>query len=210
MADDSPYNRAFLVKLLTTLGFTVLEAPDGSSALALAQSAQPDLILMDLLMPGLTGMQVTQALRKQAELHKVVIVATSASVFDSDRQQSLLAGCDAFLPKPIRVEQLLALLATHLELEWCKAEGEPVGSNGAETEEVEVDGALAAPGPEELAALFELASIGDILGLQARAAQLEQHDPRLGPFARRLGSLAGRFESEQARALIARFLRPEE
>jgi PAS domain S-box-containing protein len=209
VADDSPYNRTFLVRLLSTLGFTVLEAADGTSALALAHSAQPDLILLDLLMPGLTGMQVTQALRQQAALQQVVIVATSASVFDSDRQQSLLAGCDAFLPKPIRVEQLLELLARHLELEWCDADGEVASAERAGVDEGEPEN-LIAPGRDELAALYELASLGDILGLQARAAQLEQREARLGPFARRLGRLAGQFEPEQARALIARFLRPEE
>ena len=72
------------------------------------------------------------------------------------------------------------------------------------------DPATVEPPPAELALLFELASIGDILGLQARAAYLEQLDPQLRPFAQQLGRLAGRFELEQALALIARYLQPEE
>jgi PAS domain S-box-containing protein len=207
VADDSPYNRTFLVKLLAALGFTLLEAADGSSALALARESQPDLILMDLLMPGLTGMEVTQMLRQQTDLRKVVIVATSASVFDTDRQQSLLAGCDAFLPKPIRVDQLLDVLAAHLDLQWCYAEADLPSALADSTDDA---GALAPPGPDELAALFELASIGDILGLQARAAELGQSDPMLRPFARRLEHLAGRFEPEQVLALIVQYLHPEE
>jgi hypothetical protein len=69
---------------------------------------------------------------------------------------------------------------------------------------------LTPPAPKELAALFDLASIGDLLGLQARAAQLEQGDPALRPFARRLQQLASQFEPEQALALIARYLQAEE
>jgi PAS domain S-box-containing protein len=207
VADDSRYNRTFLVELLTALGFTLLEAADGASALALAQATQPDLILLDLLMPDLTGMEVTQALRQQTELRKLVIVATSASVFDTDRQQSLLAGCNAFLPKPIRVAQLLEVLASQLGLTWQYAAPATPAAVRDSADDGEV---LVPPSPEELAALFELAAIGDILGLQARAVHLEQLDPQLRPFARRLGHFAGRFEPEQARALIAQYLQLEQ
>jgi len=205
VADDSAYNRAFLVDLLTPLGFTLIEAVDGQAALAHARAVRPDVILMDLRMPGMTGMEATQAIRQQEDLRNVVIIATSASVFDSDRQQSLLAGCHAFLTKPIHVEQLLDLLATHLGLRWRYAEAEPRAAVPAGADDTEV---LVPPPPAELAVLFELASIGDILGLQEQAAHLEQLDPKLRPFARRLGRLAGRFESEQTLALIAQYLQP--
>jgi CheY-like chemotaxis protein len=136
--------------------------------------------------------------------HKPVIIATSASVFDINRQRSLLAGCNAFLPKPIQVEQLMELLATHMHLTWHYAEAElldPARQDGADTISL-------TPPRDELAALFELASIGDILGLQARAAQLAHHDPALRRFAHRLERLASRFEPEQALALIARYIEP--
>jgi CheY-like chemotaxis protein len=177
---------------------------------ALAQARRPDAILLDLLMPGLTGMQVTQALRQQAELRDVVIVATSASVFDRDRQQSLLAGCNAFLPKPIRLAQLCEILATQLGLIWRFGEVQPPAAVRDGTDAADDLDVLTPPAPRELAALFELASIGDLLELQAQAAQLEQGDPALRPFARRLQQLASRFEPEQALALIARYLQPEE
>jgi signal transduction histidine kinase/DNA-binding LacI/PurR family transcriptional regulator/DNA-binding NarL/FixJ family response regulator len=204
VVDDSVYNRTFLVDLLSPLGFAIAEAADGPAALALARSAQPDLILLDLLMPGMTGMETTQALRQQTELRNVVIIATSASVFDTDRQQSLLAGCDTFLPKPIHVEQLLSLLATHMGLTWCYAEAELLDPPQPD----EPDTMSLTPPQEELAALFELASIGDILGLQARAAKLAQHDSAVRPFAQRLERLASQFEPEQALALIARYMQP--
>jgi signal transduction histidine kinase/DNA-binding LacI/PurR family transcriptional regulator/ActR/RegA family two-component response regulator len=206
VVDDSSYNRAFLVDLLSPLGFTVVEAADGDAALTQVRVLRPNAILMDLRMPGMSGMAVTQAIRQTEELREMIILAISASVFDTDRQQSLLAGCDAFLPKPIHVEQLLEVLAAQLGLTWRYAEDEwpdPAQPDGADT-------ATVVPPPAELALLFELASIGDILGLQARAAYLEQRDPRLHPFAQRLGRFAGRFELEQALALIARYLPSEE
>jgi CheY-like chemotaxis protein len=202
VADDSPYNRTFLVDLLTPLGFVVAEAVDGPAVLAQAHALRPDLILMDLQMPGMTGTDVAQVLRRSAGLKDIAIIATSASVFDTDRQQSLLAGCNAFLPKPIRVAQLFELLANQLGLTWQYAAA-------AVPDDMEDAQGLVPPPAEELAALFELAMLGDILGLQARAAQLEQLDPQIGPFARRLGHLAGRFEPEQALALIARYRQPE-
>jgi len=202
VADDSAYNRAFLVDLLAPLGFTLLEASDGPAALEQACAVRPDLILMDLLMPGMTGVEATQVIRRIDELQDMVIIATSASVFDSDRQQSLLAGCNAFLPKPIRAEQLLDLLATLLGLTWSYAAVAPTDADDT--------AALTPPPHQDLAMLFELALIGDILGLQQRVAQLAQHDPALGPFVHRLERLVGQFELEQVLALITRYLRPEQ
>jgi CheY-like chemotaxis protein len=205
VVDDSSYNRAFLVDLLTPLGFTLVEAADGEAALTQVRALRPDAILMDLRMPGMSGMAATQAIRQTEDLREMIIIAISASVFDTDRQQSLLAGCNAFLPKPIHVEQLLEVLATQLRLTWRYAED--ARPDPAQPDSADV-GTLAPP-QEELAALFELASIGDILGLQARAAQLEQQHPQVRPFAHYLGRLADRFELEQALALIARYQQSE-
>jgi hypothetical protein len=101
---------------------------------------------------------------------------------------------------------LLEVLASHLQLTWCYAPAEPHATAPTDVD----DTATVVPQPAELALLFELAEIGDILGLQARATYLEDLDPQLRPFAQHLGRLAGRFELEQALALIARYLQPEE
>jgi hypothetical protein len=121
-------------------------------------------------------------------------------VFDADRQQSLLAGCDAFLPKPIAWPRLAPLLERYLELDWVYAD---------EAEVAQVPAALIPPSQEELAALGELVAIGDILALQERAAQLEQRDPQWRAFARELARLAGQFELERLRALLNEYLPTE-
>jgi PAS domain S-box-containing protein len=205
VVDDNPHNRAMLVDLLAPLGFRLSEAADGRAAIAQALSLRPNVILMDLHLPEMSGVEATQALRRLPELHEVVIIATSASVFDSDRQQSLRAGCNAFLPKPIGVPKLLELLESELGLSWRYAEQQadsPLG--GAK----EAEG-LAPPPLDELTKLYELLLSGDILGLQARGAELAEGNVALEPFANRLAELAGRFELEQARALLARYLPPE-
>src|SRR4029450_13206361 len=101
VVDDRLDNGAILVELLTPLDFRVLEAADGRAALDVAQVRRPDVILMDLLMPDMNGIEATRALRQLEDMRGVVIIATSASVFDTDRLQSLLAGCDGVLRRPV-------------------------------------------------------------------------------------------------------------
>ncbi|MBC8163783.1 MAG: response regulator, partial [Roseiflexaceae bacterium] len=85
VVDDNPQNRAVLVDLLAPLGFGLLEAADGRAGVAQAQAVRLDLILMDLRLPVMTGVEATRAIRQLPELQGVVIIATSASVFDADR-----------------------------------------------------------------------------------------------------------------------------
>jgi signal transduction histidine kinase/DNA-binding NarL/FixJ family response regulator len=204
LADDIASNRAVLHAMLEPLGFSVLEAEDGRQAIELAQQAHPDLILMDRHMPVLSGVEAVRRIRQIPDLRGVPIIATSASVSEADQALIRAAGYDDFLPKPIAWPRLLVQLAEFLQLEWLYA------STQAEAEEEGVANAHEAPAPpaEELKALFELATLGDILAVQARAAQLEQGEVRWRPFARRVAQLAGQFELEQILALLARYLPP--
>jgi CheY-like chemotaxis protein len=197
VVDDIPSNRAVLIDMLRPLGFTLLEAVDGRQALDLVKQTRPDLILMDRRMPVLSGLEAVQQIRTLPDVRGIPIIATSASVSAADQAVSREVGYDAFLPKPIHWPQLAAVLEQYLQLDWVYA---------AEPAAADESGSLVPPPAEELALLFELAEIGDILGLQARAAYLEQLDPQLRPFAQHLGRLAGRFELDQALALIARYL----
>jgi signal transduction histidine kinase/FixJ family two-component response regulator len=202
VVDDTASIRQVLTAMLEPLGFMVQVAEDGQQAVALAQQLQPALILMDWWMPVLSGLEAVRQIRQIPDLRGVPIIAASASVSEADQAVSHAAGYDAFLPKPIHLPQLVALLAQYLQLEWVYAtdpeEAEEVGAAAA-------SGALAPP-VEELAALFELARIGDILAVQVRAAQLEQDDPRWRPFARCVAQLAGQFQMEQILALLAQYL----
>ncbi|MEM7343054.1 MAG: substrate-binding domain-containing protein [Chloroflexota bacterium] len=122
VADDHLYNRLLLVDLLEPLGFEVQTASDGQEAIDQALFQQPDVILMDMLMPVKTGIQAVQEIRKQPSRDQVLIIAVSASVLEANIQASQDAGCDLFLPKPIDRMALLDVLAKHLDIHWVYAE----------------------------------------------------------------------------------------
>ncbi|AFZ18018.1 hybrid sensor histidine kinase/response regulator [Allocoleopsis franciscana] len=118
VVDDKRENRLVLVNLLEPLGFEIVEATDGRDCLNKALEFKPDAILMDLVMPVVDGFEATRQLRKSTELKNIVIIATSASVFNYSQDKSREAGCDDFIPKPVQAKHLLERLGVHLGLEW--------------------------------------------------------------------------------------------
>jgi two-component system, cell cycle response regulator DivK len=101
VADDNADNRAVYVMMLEHLGYRVIEADDGESACAAAAAARPDLILMDLQMPGVNGFQATQQLKEDPATADIPIVAVTAMAMREDRQMALAAGCDDYYAKPL-------------------------------------------------------------------------------------------------------------
>jgi DNA-binding response OmpR family regulator len=106
VVDDEPVIRDFLQAVLTEEGYTVLQAPDGRAALPLAVSEQPDLILMDIMMPHLNGIDACRRLRETpATRHIPVLILTAYNTHDR-LEESIIAGADDFLGKPIDVVEL--------------------------------------------------------------------------------------------------------
>jgi PAS domain S-box-containing protein len=118
VVDDVPANRAVLVDLLGSLGFEVDEAADGEELLERARALRPDLIIADIVMPRLDGVEATQRLRQSAELKATPVLLVSASVTAADTGSYLSTGANAFLPKPIDVRQLLQRIGELLGLRW--------------------------------------------------------------------------------------------
>ncbi|NJL65709.1 MAG: response regulator [Microcoleus sp. SM1_3_4] len=118
VADDKWENRSVFVQLLAPLGFEIIEAADGQECVAKAKEFKPDCILMDLVMPVMDGFEAVRQIRKLPELQNVVAIGTSASILENQKQVSLTVGCNAFLTKPIRAEELFDCLQIHLGLEW--------------------------------------------------------------------------------------------
>lgn len=109
--EDDPANRLLVRKLLSRAGHEVLDAPDGIEGVRLACSSSPDLVLVDLNIPGLDGFEVTLRLRGEAGLMGVPIVAITA---EGDRDTSLAVGCDGFLQKPIDARTFADTIAKYL------------------------------------------------------------------------------------------------
>ncbi|MBI3596073.1 MAG: diguanylate cyclase [Nitrospirae bacterium] len=104
--EDNAENRLLVRRVLETEGYLVLEAEDGISGIRKAKSEQPDLILIDIMMPGLDGREVTTRLRSIPHLEKTPIIALTASVMKGDKERAVTAGCDSYLQKPIDVDRL--------------------------------------------------------------------------------------------------------
>jgi signal transduction histidine kinase len=109
--EDDPANRLLVRKLLSRAGHEVLDAADGIEGVRLACSSQPDLVLVDLNIPGLDGFEVTLRLRGEAGLRGVPIVAITA---EGDRDTSLAVGCDGFLQKPIDARTFAQTIGRYL------------------------------------------------------------------------------------------------
>ncbi len=120
VVDDKSGNRAILIGLLAPLGFEIVEAGDGEEAVVKTLEEGPDLVLMDLVMPVLDGFAAARRLRQEGI--QIPIVALSASVFERNQEASRAAGCNEFLPKPVRLEDLLRTIGRHLDLEWIYAQ----------------------------------------------------------------------------------------
>lgn len=101
VVEDSILNQRLLEAVLKPHGHRLLIAEDGESGVALAQAEQPDLILMDMLLPGIDGYEATRQLRADPETRHLVIIALTASASSEAQEQALEAGCDGYIPKPI-------------------------------------------------------------------------------------------------------------
>lgn len=199
IVDDQSDNRSIIVDFLTSLGFEVVEATDGAEGITRARDIQPDVILMDLVLPDESGVKVIQSIHQLPELQtkSVVNIASSANAFVHKQHPELLTDFDTFLVKPVDLEQLLSILETELNLEWVYEET-PVADITENT--------IVPPPLEELNVLYDLALRGHMRGIQKRAIEIEKTDPELRPFALKLGQLAKGYEERKIRALIEQYL----
>jgi CheY-like chemotaxis protein len=201
VVDDNADNRAVLRDLLVPLGFDLLESESGEQALRLCSERRLSAIVMDLAMPGLDGYESTRRIRQMPELASTVIIASSASMSDAERQKSLSAGCNDFLPKPVQAGLLLEKLQKHLYLEWVLRDksAPPVASSahGAIAEEV-----IVPPPTEALARLLAMARKGRISEILDETRRMEQGDPRHWPWMERVRALAKSCDLEKLRHFL--------
>lgn len=201
VVDDIEVNRAIVVDLLDRLGFDTVEAQNGRDGFETAQRERPALILTDIVMPEMNGLELTRSLRQLQEFVHVPIVAMSASPSGVNRAMSLEAGVNAFLPKPVDLEALLAQIAALLGLRWLHAS--PSGRDA--TPEVSL---VAMPRPQ-MEELHHLARLGDMHEIIAWAENLAAHDSRYRSFTGQLCALARNYQSKSILHLVERQLNLE-
>lgn len=110
IAEDHPDNREMLTRRLERRGYEVHCAENGAEAVAMAQTCAPDLILMDISMPVMSGIDATRALRATPGMSDVKIVALTAHAMESARRECMEAGCDDFATKPVDFAGLVAMI----------------------------------------------------------------------------------------------------
>jgi len=197
VADDVAENRAVIIDMLSPLGFEMVEVINGLDAVKKAENERPDLILMDLVMPVMDGLEAMCRLRRLPGLKEIPIIAVSAGASDGDQTSSLTAGANAFLPKPVNLELLLNEIGVLLKLTWI--EGRPVVLQHPESQVVEE---LVIPPAEEMKALHYLARMGNMEEILRWAGYVSGLDERYRPFADQLSQLARDYRSKAILKLV--------
>jgi CheY-like chemotaxis protein len=115
VVDDNPINLKLVSDLLAFEGYRVLKAEDGEQAAASVEAEPPDLILLDVDLPGIDGLTLTRRLKGDVRTGDIIIVALTAFAMKADRQRAIAAGCDAYVTKPIDTRGLPGQVAQLLQ-----------------------------------------------------------------------------------------------
>lgn len=115
IVDDNPLNLKLTRVLLTRAGYDVYTAADAESALVILQTFRPALILMDIQLPGIDGLELTRRLKADPATRSIVILALTAYAMKGDEQKARSAGCDGYIAKPIDTRALPNIIAEHLK-----------------------------------------------------------------------------------------------
>jgi signal transduction histidine kinase/CheY-like chemotaxis protein len=169
VADDDPVHRGLLEDLLAPLGFIVFLAADGAECLALAEQCRPDLLLVDISMPALSGWEVSRELRARG-FDKLVIMVLSANPQELQHPPLLERYHDDALAKPVSIPELLNKVSVLLRLEWLAQGADPQHAPA-----LQVKNTLH---PAKIQELRQLGSIGYVRGIHARLDALETEAPQ--------------------------------
>jgi len=196
VVDDNEINLMVMREMLESTGFQVALAVGGEDALEKVHAGSIDLVLLDLLMPGMNGYAVLEALRQNPRLLGLPVVAVSAAVTTDEREKVKGASFDGFIGKPVDIEKLCAVVGNLLGLKWLPEEEKspPLPP---------IDEPLESPPVAALAELDELLALGKLPRAVYWAERLKERFPEYAPFAKRVEVLARELDEDGLRVLIA-------
>ncbi len=113
IVEDNPLNMKLFKEILELHGYVTVAAADGGSALALVRTTRPDVILMDIQLPNMSGFEVIRHLKQDPNLQSIPVVAVTAHAMVGDESTVRLAGCEEYLTKPVSIERLLEVVARY-------------------------------------------------------------------------------------------------
>lgn len=114
LVEDNEISRDLLSRRLRKSGYEIVMAVDGNQAIAMATREHPDVILMDMTLPGIDGWDATRELRRRRETSAIPVIALTAHTLPADRARALAAGCDEYEPKPVELAVLVHKIETLL------------------------------------------------------------------------------------------------
>lgn len=111
--EDNVHNRRLVNKILTSRGYSVVEAEDGESGLEKVHALKPPLILLDITLPKMDGIEVVRQIKADESVRHIPVIAVTASAMRGDRERFLESGCDDYLSKPIQMFELIEMVDKH-------------------------------------------------------------------------------------------------
>ena len=210
LADDDPAHLELIRDLLAALDFTVVLAHNGQTCLEMASLHPPDLVLLDISLPDMTGWQVAQALRRteeggrgaapgseEAATHALKIVMVSANAHEYQPGGDGASPHDGFMMKPVELETLLTQIGDLLGLQWVH-DTPPLAASDATEPLPEMSG----NSQQHLDALYQLGRIGHVRGIEAKLREIEQQDAATSALAARLGTLISNFDLKRYMSVL--------
>ena len=121
IVEDNELNLKLFRDLLGANGYDTFETKEGIEAISLTRQTMPDLIIMDIQLPEISGLDVTRKIKADAEIRHIPVIAVTAFAMKDDEEKIMAAGCEAYLPKPIAIDDFLATIRRFLEPEFDMA-----------------------------------------------------------------------------------------
>ncbi|WP_367274827.1 PAS domain S-box protein [Microcoleus sp. CAWBG556] len=203
IVDDKPLNRQLLVKLLSPLGFLLREANNGQEAVDIFRDWEPHLIWMDMRMPVMDGYEATKQIKTTTGGQATAIVALTASVLEEERAVILSTGCDDFMRKPFREEDIFAAMGKHLGVRYIYEEPTEVSMGGAgeSSQDVLTPEAIASLSPDWRVQFKQNILSVDMEAIASSIAQIGTINPSL---AATLQDCINNFEYDRILTIIER------
>lgn len=202
ITDDVPANRSMLMAFLGGLGFEYSVACNGQEMLEQLQRKRPDLVISDVTMPVMDGLEATRKMRAYPESSGIPVIIVSATFLEQDSQAALQAGANAFLPKPIEQGHLLQEMERLLNIRWVR---ERTPENALQTQS-SVSSAMKMPPEKEMDILLDIVLDGNMTRIRKRADYLDTLDPEYRTFTDRLRTLAASFQVLEIQRIIEKSL----
>jgi CheY-like chemotaxis protein len=186
VVDDNDLSRSLLTKLLEIVGMQIHQAGDGHQALEAFHQWNPDLVFMDIRMPGMDGLEATRAIKATSKGKEIPVIAVTAQAFEEDRRQALDAGCNGFIRKPYKEYEVYDALSSHLGVvfEYGPPTTTETALNSADEPTVDLQ-SVELP-PQLITELRTAALLLDVQHVNACVDKITSHDRVIGKHLQQL------------------------